>query len=100
MATRIRIHSDALVLIQDEVDREVDRRIVQPMAQDMRRFAPYLTGALYRSIRSERVAAGLHRIWAGDVAAGVDYHLHQEYGTSKMAAQPYIRPAVYQRRGD
>lgn len=38
--------------------------------------------------------------FGGKVVRGklVDYHLHVERGTSKMAAQPYARPALYQSR--
>jgi hypothetical protein len=72
--------------------------IVEDMADDMRRYAPVLSGELVASIRVEPGSA-VHRIWIGDVAGGVDYHLYQEFGTSVMAAQPYIRPAVYQKRG-
>jgi len=72
--------------------------IVEAMADDMRRYAPVLSGELVASIRVEPGAV-VHRIWIGDVAGGVDYHLYQEFGTSVMAAQPYIRPAVYQKRG-
>lgn len=72
--------------------------IVQDMAADMRRYAPVLSGELVDTIRVEPGTA-VHRIVIGDVAGGVDYHLYQEFGTSRMAAQPFIRPAVYQKRG-
>jgi HK97 gp10 family phage protein len=74
------------------------RFIADEMAGDMRRYAPVETGELKATIRVETFGE-LHRIWIGDVAGGVDYHLYQEFGTSVMAAQPFIRPAVYQRRG-
>ena len=31
---------------------------------------------------------------------GVDYHLHVEFGTVKMAAQPYMRPAIDTKKGE
>ena len=74
------------------------RFLADEMADDMRRYAPVETGELVATIRVETFGE-LHRIWIGDVAGGVDYHLYQEFGTSVMAAQPFIRPAVYQRRG-
>ena len=73
-------------------------QLTEDMAGDMRRYAPVDQGDLVASIRVDPGSA-VHRIWIGDVAGGVDYHLYQEFGTSVMAAQPYIRPAVYQRRG-
>lgn len=73
-------------------------RLAEDMANDMRRYAPVEFGDLVASIRVEPGSL-IHRIWIGDVAGGVDYHLYQEFGTSVMAAQPYIRPAVYQKRG-
>jgi hypothetical protein len=72
--------------------------LVEDMADDMRRYVPVLSGDLVATIRVEPGSV-VHRIWIGDVAGGVDYHLYQEFGTSVMAAQPYIRPAVYQKRG-
>jgi HK97 gp10 family phage protein len=74
------------------------RWVADEIADDMRRYAPVETGELVATIRVETYGS-LHRIWIGDVAGGVDYHLYQEFGTSVMAAQPYIRPAVYQKRG-
>lgn len=73
-------------------------KLAEDMAEDMRRYAPVEFGELRASVRVDPGSA-VHRIWIGDVAGGVDYHLYQEFGTSVMAAQPYIRPAVYQRRG-
>lgn len=73
-------------------------QLAEDMADDMRRYAPVDQGDLVASIRVDPGSV-VHRIWIGDVAGGVDYHLYQEFGTSVMAAQPYIRPAVYQRRG-
>jgi hypothetical protein len=75
------------------------------IVRDMETMVPVLTGDLLSTLRRERIPGGA-RIHAGSVdgshsASGepVDYHLHQEYGTEKMAAQPYIRPAVYRWRG-
>jgi HK97 gp10 family phage protein len=100
MAVRVVIFEPGVIEVQTAVDREVDAHVVEPIKDDMERMAPVLTGALQGTIRKDPTnRSGLHRIWVGDVAAGVDYHLYQEYGTSKMDAQPYIRPAVYRTRG-
>jgi hypothetical protein len=97
MATRVRLVAAGVA----EVHREANRyagELAEDIASDMRRYVPVLTGDLRSTIR---VVHGdpVTRIWFGDVAAGIDYHLHQEYGTSVMEAQPYARPAVYQVRG-
>lgn len=84
-----------------ELSRIVDERLVHPItdavADDMRRMVPVLTGDLLGTIRTEH-GTGVGRVHFGDVGAGVDYHLYQEFGTSRMAAQPYARPALYRRR--
>jgi hypothetical protein len=84
-----------------ELRREVDRQAIHPItdevASDARRYVPVLTGALASTIREE-YAPGVGRVWCGNVPA-VDYHLYQEYGTSRMGPQSYMRPALFQKRG-
>jgi hypothetical protein len=100
MAVRVVIHEPGVIEVQTAVDREVDAHVVEPILDDMERMVPVLSGDLKDTIRKDPTNQnGLHRIWFGDVAAGVDYHLYQEYGTSIMDAQPYARPAVYRTRG-
>jgi hypothetical protein len=100
MAVRVVLYEPGIIEVQTAVDREVDAKVVEPIADDMRTMVPVLSGDLKDTIRKDPFSGqGLHRIWFGDVAAGVDYHLYQEYGTSKMDAQPYARPAVYRVRG-
>lgn len=81
--------------------KAVDSRLVHPItdevAEDMRRYVPVLSGALRSTIEVEYLP-GEGRVKFGDVSAGIDYHLYQEFGTSKMAAQPYARPALYKSR--
>jgi HK97 gp10 family phage protein len=97
MATRVRINAEGVAQIQAAANRYRDQ-LTNAIADDMRRLVPVLSGDLRKSIRTE-FGPMVARIYAGDVAAGVDYHLYQEYGTSRMAAQPFIRPAVYLWRG-
>lgn len=95
MPTRVRLLASGVAEVQVAADRYRDQ-LSEDIASDIRRLAPVLTGALRRSVRVVKgPLGGATRIWVGDVAAGVDYHLYQEYGTSRMAAQPYIRPSVY-----
>jgi HK97 gp10 family phage protein len=56
--------------------------------------APVDTGALKNSIHAERKRRGLY--WVAD---GVEYGIYQELGTSRMAAQPFLVPAVEAVRG-
>lgn len=96
MRVRIRVNDTGAAQLQDAADRHAGR-LAEDMADDMRRMVPVLSGLLRSTIRVEH-GSPVTRIWVGDTAAGVDYHLYQEFGTSRMAAQPFIRPAVYRRR--
>jgi HK97 gp10 family phage protein len=60
---------------------------VQGHAQDK---APVDTGALKNSLEAEERSGPL-AWWVHD---GVEYGIYQELGTSKMAAQPFLTPAV------
>lgn len=52
------------------------------------RIVPYESGDLHDSIHAESDAEGDY------VVADEDYAAHVELGTSKMPAQPYLRPAL------
>lgn len=51
--------------------------------------APVDTGTLRNSIQARRIGPAA---WVVEV--GADYGVHVEWGTVKMAAQPYLRPAI------
>lgn len=53
---------------------------------------PIDTGNLVNSINTELVSSDETSAFA-EVGTGVEYAEHVEFGTSKMAAQPYMRPA-------
>ena len=55
---------------------------------ELRSRIPVLTGALLASARIERVN-GEQRL-----VVGTDHWLFPEYGTSKMAPEPYLRPTL------
>lgn len=55
-------------------------------------FAPVRTGNLRRSIHTEIGDGGL----SAEVGTDVEYSAYVEYGTSRMAPQPYMRPAFEQ----
>lgn len=50
---------------------------------------PELTGALERGYRAVSAGGG-----GAAVVTDVEYWMHQEYGTSRMPANPHVRPAV------
>jgi hypothetical protein len=100
MAVRTVIVLDraGLSMLSEEVDRKLVHPITDEVEEDMQRYVPVRTGALFGTIEKEH-GDGYGRVWFGDPAEGVDYHLYVEYGTSRMGAQPYARPALYQVRG-
>lgn len=53
----------------------------------------YQTGRLWRSVRWER-----KNVYGVSVIANAPYGIFLEYGTSKMAARPYLRPAIWNNR--
>lgn len=53
--------------------------------------APVLTGTLRRSIHSETTSTSAGAV--GRTGTNVEYAPFQEFGTSRMRAQPFMRPA-------
>lgn len=112
--TRVTMDEDGMAALSAYVDARTVRPITEDVAEDMRRFVPVDTGALRATIRTDfrhrtRDALGRFtglqgRVYFGDVegvhglGVRVIYHFFVEYGTSRMAAQPYARPAVYRQR--
>lgn len=66
--------------------------ITDAIVEDMRRGCPVDTGELLESI--DHICEGLTSL----ITVGTDHWEFVEYGTSKMDAQPFIRPAVYRER--
>ena len=80
-----------------ELMREYPRRaseIVRTSAYEIEArakvAAPVDTGNLYNSIHTEMGQDGMSAV----VGTSVEYAIYQEYGTYKMAAHPYMRPAA------
>ena len=65
------------------------------IASEAAQNAPVDTAALRNSILSESGMTGELQYTIQD---GVEYGIFQELGTSKMAAQPFLVPAVERRR--
>ncbi len=53
--------------------------------------SPYLTGNLRSSLNTEIEGSGDKK--QAIIGTNVSYAPHLEYGTSKMSARPYLRPA-------
>lgn len=71
----------------------------RPIAEEARRRAPRDRGDLVESIDDKPVAAkgnsATHAVVAGEF-----YSAFHEYGTSKMRAQPFMRPAADTKKGE
>lgn len=97
---RIRI---TRVVGEDELGKQVEermRRLGNAIGARAQRLVPKRTWALHDSIVTETERNGSRVVTT--VGAGnedVDYALHVERGTSKMSAQPYLRPAMLQVTG-
>lgn len=65
---------------------EVAQAIVHEI--QVQRVTPVLTGELRDSYKAVRDGGG------AKVTTSADYWLHVEFGTTEMAAEPHIRPAV------
>ena len=69
------------------------RRVAGEVYQDMYRMCPVDTGELRNSIEVESVGDTVY------VVVTANHWPYLEFGTSRMAAQPFIRPALNRRRG-
>jgi HK97 gp10 family phage protein len=63
-----------------------------------KRLCPVDTGRLRASI-SHRLGEDAESLFA-DVGTAVEYAPHVEFGTERMAARPYLRPALDAIRGE
>lgn len=72
----------------------------QHVQQVARGLVPYVTGALHDGIEIAKGGVYNWTVTASSVAGGAEreYAAYVEYGTWKMGAQPYLRPAVSQGR--
>lgn len=68
---------------------EIVRTAAHEVESRSKQRAPVDTGALKNSLQAEEMDAYL---W--QVHDGVEYGIYQEFGTSRMAAHPFLVPAV------
>lgn len=88
----------------DLLERPVNN-LTSNVAMRMRRLVPKRSFRLHDTIEAQP-AKSVGAVVTGTVTFGgkvvrgkfVDYHLMVEQGTSRMRAQPYARPALYQSR--
>lgn len=73
--------------------KQVVEKTTRDLESSAKARAPVDTGALRNSITSE-----FPQELTGEVSVGVEYGAYVEYGTGKMAAQPYLTPAADQIR--
>lgn len=79
----------------------LERKIGPAIVADARDIVPVDEGNLKNSLAFELIADDTLRVGSDTsyLPEGEDYSLYVELGTSKMAAQPYLRPALYRQRG-
>ena len=78
-----------------EVDNTIHQKIEKAcfmVESDAKRFVAVDTGRLRSSITHE-ITESKDEV-RGVVGTNVDYAIPQEYGSSKMSAHPYLRPAL------
>lgn len=90
------VRGEALSLILDtpKTGRTYRRRGVEHVASAPGEAPASDTGRLANSIRTQYKKDGL----VGVVVASTSYAARLEYGTVRMAARPYMRPALVNRR--
>jgi HK97 gp10 family phage protein len=103
MAALVRFQLDGTGVA--EVERRTDslvERLADLSAADMERTAPVDSGDMVSTIRVEKPRDLVRHVKCGGMvgASGeyVDYAVYVELGTSRMAAQPFMRPALYRLR--
>jgi len=74
----------------NKANKQIMSKACLMVERDAKKLCPVDTGRLRSSITHE--IEGL----TGRVGTNVEYARHVELGTHKMAAQPYLRPALHQ----
>lgn len=99
MAIALIWHGARILKKIDKQNIKLIRCVAQTISRTAKQSCPVKTGTLRRSIRAV-VSKDKAEVHAGGSVAGiatpVEYAGYVELGTSKMAAQPYLRPAVEQ----
>ena len=83
-------HIPSLIVAVEANARAAVKRSADAIVADAKRRAPVDTGALRDSIEADSIETGKE----AEVTVNVPYAAYVEYGTYKMAAQPFLSPAV------
>lgn len=86
--------------MRDAAHRNGVRPLTEDIADSARRFAPVDTGLMVSTIETEYPAEGTGRVWVGG-RGQAHYWSTVEYGdptNPRYPVQPFMRPALYQRR--
>jgi HK97 gp10 family phage protein len=92
MSVTVRLDTRVLDALAKNLDTNTDgalKALAYQVEGQAKSLAPVDTGALKGSIWTDRKRAGLYH-----VSDGVEYGIYQELGTSRMAAHPFMVPAV------
>jgi len=88
----------------DKLIKEVGLKCFQNMEKacllvegDAKRMCPVDTGRLRASLSHEMEKKGDEVI--GRVGTNIEYGVYVEYGTERMSAKPYLRPALENNKG-
>jgi HK97 gp10 family phage protein len=84
----MRLDADAEAKLAALGDKFVAEKVLPQVADAAKRIVPVDSGDLQRSIHTEVSAEGMF------VVADEEYAAFVENGTSKQAAQPFLRPAL------
>lgn len=96
---RVRMAPGYEARIEVAVNRTVNRA-AEAIAEDVRRYAPVDTGAMRAGVSSTPAVGGRAYVTVSRNVPGEDplIPVYVEYGTRHMDAQPFMRPAAYQKR--
>jgi len=85
----------ASMAVVNPVATRITNKFGDRVVTDAIKFAPRLTGSLRGSIKRQKGTGGAMSITAGGPSSphDVGYAQYVETGTSRMAPQPYMRPA-------
>lgn len=92
---------EGIAKIEGRTDAFVER-LADLSAEDMKRTGPVDTGNMVSTVRVEKPRELVRLVKCGgivgDTGKYVGYAPYVELGTSRMAAQPFMRPALYRLR--
>lgn len=86
----------AQALIGDGIQKAITAACVE-VEKEAKHLVAVDTGRLKQSVTHE-VALTAKRTWSGRVGTNVHYGPHVEFGTRRMRAQPWLRPAFENKR--